>query len=1036
MLFEKVTKEHIIQGIKDFEAKGYPDGFGPSSTYDVAYEGKHYPPPSIMAYAYYHAEGSLLNSGFKVGKGSDCFIAFERNGIPITKKIDPVTTLISHYKKHIKKTQLENERYKWELLSDYKGRPNLNANNLSEELKSVDYSNLLYAMSKAVVKELSAEKPEEVRSLFKMLFDESIDLNIRVKKFNDESLVLYRSLGKTLQHHQDERTIATYLTFHNPDKYTFYKYSYYKKYCKLLGVKQAKKNKKYTHYLTLIDELIESHIKTDQELISQIKNYIPEYYNGENHLLLAQDILYQMLDKEVEVNYWVFQGDPKVFDFEAAIAEGSLDSFTVTAHKDKIKVGDKVIIWLAGENAGCYALAEITSEPQKVSVSRDDKHWKVSDPNDIKAGIKITHNLFSNPILWDTITDYEEFANFKGGNQGSNFSSTEEEYETIIELINNDSNSFYLEIKKNYPPAKFKDFIKILKRFISENQIDYNDKRVSFNVRKSKNRLVFIIGKRYAFMIEGKGESTFYSFISNRILSDNHGQFNDAKGKPANVYWNSVSDVRKFENEIIEGCKYELDRDHTSPFRKYRNIDFINEIYQLNLDEDYQANELDRNLSKKINKMPTNKILYGPPGTGKTFYLKEHLFDQYTIKETSISKEKYFEDTVSSLTWWQVTAIALIEMGTSRVNAILENRWVSKKASLSESKNVRATIWGTLQMHTIAESKTVAYTQRQVPLIFDKNEDKSWQLIEAELKEQAPELYETLDSVNNFKANPNTIIKHYDFVTFHQSFAYEDFIEGIKPVLPVLDGEESKDLGYTIEDGVFKNLCSKADKDPDNRYAIFIDEINRGNVSAIFGELITLIETDKRLGAKNELKIKLPYSKKEFGVPSNVDIYGTMNTADRSVEALDTALRRRFEFKEMMPNYAVVQNEDVDGIKLSKVLQKINERIELLIDRDHTIGHSYFVNVDTAEKLANAFNNKIVPLLQEYFYGDYGKIGLVLGKGFVEKKENKDISFADFKYENSEDFKTPTFVLKQVGSESIVDAVNLLFGTNETTDID
>jgi 5-methylcytosine-specific restriction endonuclease McrBC GTP-binding regulatory subunit McrB len=246
------------------------------------------------------------------------------------------------------------------------------------------------------------------------------------------------------------------------------------------------------------------------------------------------------------------------------------------------------------------------------------------------------------------------------------------------------------------------------------------------------------------------------------------------------------------------------------------------------------------------------------------------------------------------------------------------------------------------------------------------------------------------------------------------------------------EAKETKDLGYDIEDGVFKNICNRAKEDPNNRYAIFIDEINRGNVSAIFGELITLIEIDKRKGAKNEMSITLPYSKKEFSVPSNLDIYGTMNTADRSVEALDTALRRRFEFKEMMPDYTVIEKEEVSGIQLSEVLKMMNQRIELLVDREHTIGHSYFVNVNTTLRLANAFNNKIVPLLQEYFYGDYGKIGLVLGKGFVEKKENKEISFADFKYDNSEDFKTPTFALKKIDETEIIAALTTLLGAKET----
>lgn len=433
---------------------------------------------------------------------------------------------------------------------------------------------------------------------------------------------------------------------------------------------------------------------------------------------------------------------------------------------------------------------------------------------------------------------------------------------------------------------------------------------------------------------------------------------------------------------------------------------------------------------KKVEK-PTNQILYGPPGTGKTYYLKEELFDRYTLKEEAVSKEKYFEVIVADITWWQAITLALIEEGKSKVSNILENRWVATKANLSESKNVRATIWGTLQMHTIEESKNVNYKQRQAPLIFDKELDKSWILLETELKEQSPEIYKILDEVNNFEANSGKSIKHYDFVTFHQSFAYEDFIEGIKPVFPESE-EETKDLGYQIEDGVFKKLCLRAKNDPENKYAIFIDEINRGNVSAIFGELITLIETDKRTGAKNELSIKLPYSKNEFSVPSNLDIYGTMNTADRSVEALDTALRRRFEFKEMMPDYNVIANEVVNEIQLSKVLENINDRIELLIDRDHTIGHSYFVGVDTLEKLANAFNNKIVPLLQEYFYGDYGKIGLVLGKGFVEKQKNNTITFADFSYDNANDFITSSYALKKVEKDTIVEAVQMLLGKTET----
>jgi len=227
--------------------------------------------------------------------------------------------------------------------------------------------------------------------------------------------------------------------------------------------------------------------------------------------------------------------------------------------------------------------------------------------------------------------------------------------------------------------------------------------------------------------------------------------------------------------------------------------------------------------------------------------------------------------------------------------------------------------------------------------------------------------------------------------------------------------EETKELTYIIQPGIFKQLCTDAQNDPDNRYAIFIDEINRGNISNIFGELITLIEPDKRMGATNEMSAILPYSKKKFSVPANVDIYGTMNTADRSVEALDTALRRRFSFQEIMPNAARL-TANIEGFSLSEILRKINERIEVLIDRDHTICHSYLMEVKNMEDLKWVFKDKITPLLQEYFYGDYGKIGLVLGKGFVEFQEKKDRLFADFNYDRQDELNNGFYTLKAINN--------------------
>jgi len=266
------------------------------------------------------------------------------------------------------------------------------------------------------------------------------------------------------------------------------------------------------------------------------------------------------------------------------------------------------------------------------------------------------------------------------------------------------------------------------------------------------------------------------------------------------------------------------------------------------------------------------------------------------------------------------------------------------------------------------------------------------------------------------------------FTTFHQSISYEDFIEGIKPVV------QSYQIIYKVIDGLFKRVCIAATasyfgiddsnqqrfkKIIDNllsnnpshysdyedlkscvqqflrnsinstpklkhrKFVLTIDEINRGNVSQIFGELITLIEEDKRYGANNTISVTLPYSGESFIVPPNLYIIGTMNTADRSVEALDTALRRRFVFKEMKPDYSLLEDVKINNeIEISEMLRKMNERIsEIKCSRDYEIGHAYFWPLKedpSLDKLKTIFANSILPLLKEYFYGDYSSIKKIL----------------------------------------------------------
>ncbi|ATE69898.1 TPA: McrB family protein [Campylobacter jejuni] len=397
--------------------------------------------------------------------------------------------------------------------------------------------------------------------------------------------------------------------------------------------------------------------------------------------------------------------------------------------------------------------------------------------------------------------------------------------------------------------------------------------------------------------------------------------------------------------------------------------------------------------------------------------------------------------------------------------------------------------------------------------------DKALEIISKEEKIQIP----SEDDRINRKKIFDEYVKNGQivFTTFHQSYGYEEFVEGIKPIID--NDENSQEVKYDVKDGIFKELCDKSlknyilsmqneneidldklifefanyinqdflnkgnefplenkvsikkillnfkdeyrsfslggsikspqsltidiikrdylnfknkkilsfkdikpkyDSQSDyhgnaiyyfmfynklkefeniqnekfkikkeilKSYIIIIDEINRGNVSKIFGELITLIEASKRIGEKEELKVTLPYSGEKFGVPKNVYIIGTMNTADRSITSLDTALRRRFEFIEMMPDVSKL-SMDCEGINLQELLKAINTRIEYLLDREKTIGHAFFISVENLESLKKVFKNRIIPLLQEYFYNDYALIDAVLNKnGMLEiSVENKD----------------------------------------------
>lgn len=449
-----------------------------------------------------------------------------------------------------------------------------------------------------------------------------------------------------------------------------------------------------------------------------------------------------------------------------------------------------------------------------------------------------------------------------------------------------------------------------------------------------------------------------------------------------------------------------------------------------------------------------NIILYGPPGTGKTYEVLSLIEELDTNEKVGMKIEHRGTLSLNRTFWhlapglngylWEdlkkgnqlgyewcgkdlgdlkkldpAVESYKIRRRFSEVKqgdyfCIIRGKWCLGIAEAKESYNFEKAKQGpfdfqTLEVNWLAQFDTpILLNTWSMKTFSGINGGQRWKALLEGLTEKGFTFGEDKKEKTVFK-------KLYKFTTFHQSYSYEDFIEGIKPRLSEDKSEDETEqiaeIEYEIKPGIFYNACEKAaqlaeyrdlqealqDKKEDRAdkfskaqpYYLIIDEINRGNVANIFGELITLIEKDKRLGEQQETIVNLPYSKDDFGVPANLILIGTMNTADRSIEALDSALRRRFTFIEKAPEPSLLskpgyKSEEID---LEAMLTAINNRIELLLDKDHLIGHSYFMGIKTIEDLRAAFSNKVIPLLEEYFYGKPQMIGMVLGPEFLKEKE-------------------------------------------------
>lgn len=384
-----------------------------------------------------------------------------------------------------------------------------------------------------------------------------------------------------------------------------------------------------------------------------------------------------------------------------------------------------------------------------------------------------------------------------------------------------------------------------------------------------------------------------------------------------------------------------------------------------------------------------NIIYTGVAGTGKTYQLLQ-LAKQYTDYVPTLDEQALLTQLLQPLSWREVICLVLLDLQNrqqdlAKVPEIVAHEFFMAKARQNaRAKNLNNTAWSVLQMHSPIKSTTVSCDNRASQAYFDKDQSGAWYLLAdslpllAELAQQLIELKQ-VQYQHTLTSYRNIGIKRYSMVSFHQAYGYEEFVEGIRPVIGATGSQgQGSQMHYNIQDGAFLKLCQRAASDPKQRYAMLIDELNRANVSRVFGELLSLIEPNKRSGQAQAMQVQLAYSGRPFSVPSNVDIYATMNTQDHSLAPLDMAMRRRFRFIDCPPKpelLATIQCSDTkiddndedepteSAIDLAKILAGFNQRIVQTLGVEAQLGHAFLWSIDTLEELQTALIEQIIPQL-------------------------------------------------------------------------
>lgn len=795
--------------------------------------------------------------------------------------------IIENYKKDINQYRPE-ELYKWAAIKEFKNNWNTDeSSELFEDMmkKSLNKAGNLLVSSfyypLRMILEFVAKDPEFVKSMFKYLFDETVDLKLRINAFIDssEKMLNEHYSERNLNHYQDLHAISTYLGFMYPDKYYLYKPSIDKKALDHIGIdiRNSDKTTTLVNYFSACDMVYE-HIINDKELLKLSEDSLNDNcYKKDKHHILTWDLLYyagKKLSENVdtveninEEKVWLYSpgvnaeywneciekgimvlgydelGDLNKYEDENELFEEIKRVYNQkNPYNDKcacldflntMKIGDKVIAKKGSRTLLGYGIVES-------DYIYDDSRENYKDVRKVKW-IKVGE--WQNTIINNVVKTLTEISQYK-------------DYpEQLLNIINGvevnmDNKNYYLLVSN----PKIWDFSSISvgdtidytpinnagnKRRIYQNYLDIKvgDSAIAYEATPSKEivGLYEVVSKSDTKLTLKKIEQ-LVNTISYNILKENEIIFKSEAF--TNNFQGSLFKFTKEEYEILYDIIREANPIINNIYEKYTINDFFNEVY-------IEENKYDEIINVLIRKK--NIILQGAPGVGKTFM-----------------------------------------------------------------------------------AKRIAYS-----ILGEKNTDR---------------------------------VK---LIQFHQSFSYEDFIEGIRP---------DEDGKFILVKGLFYNYCKKAESDPNNNYYLIIDEINRGNLSKIFGELLMLIEDDKRGES-----LTLAYSKLQFNVPRNLYIIGMMNTADRGLAIMDYALRRRFSFIEIEPAFENKTfkdyQKDLNNDYLNSTIKKIQElnkdiKEDSSLGEGFMIGHSFFCKLENPsdQDIRNIIKYEILPTLKEYWFDNESKI--------------------------------------------------------------